>query len=182
MKIIYFLFFLLFLPNVFGFGISLSKFDINLNNNDYIEMKFFILNDEENNRAFNISSYGFEYFNFTELILDIEGNSEKEFIFRINVPYETVSGNYEGRIYIKEILENNGGVNVDNLLGVKINLIIDSDYSEKNVKINTEQKNNEEKADFEIKENLGLEVILFYLLIAIVLVLCFYKILVCLKK
>ena len=182
MKIIYFFFIFLFLPNVFGFGISPAKFDINLNNNDYIEKEFFILNDKDSTRKFNVSSYGFEYFNFTELILDIGGNSEKDVIFRINVPYETVSGNYEGRIYIKEILENNGGLNVDNLLGVKINLIVDSDYLEESVKINTEQKNNEKKSDFGIKENLEIEVILFYFLIVIIFVLCFYKILICLKK
>lgn len=173
MKIIYFFFFILIMPNIFGFGISPSKFEINLNNDDYAEKGFFILNDKETKSLFNVSSYGLEYFNFTELIIEVDGNSEREVRFMINVPYETVAGIYDGRIYVKEITERNGGVNLENLLGVKINLIVDSDYSE--TEINTEQKQIL-KNNFELEKKLEFEIILFYLLIMIIFILCLYKI------
>ena len=52
-------------------------------------------------KKFNISSSGF--FNFTDFILEVKENNEKEVKFLVKIPYETLEGNYVGMIYINEL-------------------------------------------------------------------------------
>lgn len=179
MKIIYFFFFILFLNNVHGFGVSPGSFSIYINNGDEIEKEFFIYNNAIESRKYNISSKGF--FNFTDFILEIEGNSERELKFLINIPYETLEGKYSGRVYINEINEEEGGVNLDTLLGIKFNFNVKSNYTgfiENNFEQKLELKEIQESnlEEFELEKEFGFEVVLFYILAGITIILCIYRI------
>ena len=180
MKIIYFFFFILFLTNVYGFGVSPGSFSIDINNGEEAEKEFFVYNNEDELREYNISGVGF--FNFTDFILEVDNNSEKEVKILVKVPYETLEGNYIGRIYVNEINKEEGGVNLDTLLGIKFEFFVKSDYTEKFEdssfkrrldfkEIN--QKDNLEETEY---EEIGFEIILFYVLLCLIILMCIYRI------
>ncbi len=180
MKIIYFFFFILFLNNVYGFGVSPGSFFIELENGQEIEKEFFIYNNAEDIRTFNVSSYGF--FNFTDFILEIDENSEKEIKFLVRVPYETPEGMYSGRIYVKELNKDEGGVNLDALLGIKFEFLIKSNYTEEfedntfEQKLELKEMPENPNNTIGIEEELGFEIILFYILIELIILMCLYRI------
>ncbi|MEK6937069.1 MAG: hypothetical protein AABW58_03280 [Nanoarchaeota archaeon] len=177
MKITYFFFFLLFLYNVHGFGVSPGVFQVVINNDEELEKEFFIYNNEDELKRYNISGNGF--FNFTDFITEVNGNSEKEVKILINVPYETLEGNYLGRIYVNEINKEEGGVNLDTLLGIKFEFFVTSNYTEEleenSFRERLEFKEiNKEELEFEIEEEFEFEIVLFYSLIILVILLGFY--------
>ncbi len=184
MKIIYFLFFILFINNVYGFGISPTVFDIELNNGETIEKEFFILNDKEY-KLFNVSSYGIDFFNFSNFYLEVDKGTEKEVKFLIKAPYDIISGNYEGRIYVKEIKNTEGGLSLEPLLGIKVNINVISNFSEDNERTNIYLKDD----DQQIKDYLNYdsqiideatnkpEIFLFYSLIGLIFTIGFYFVL-----
>ena len=179
MKIIYFFFFILILNNVYGFGVSPGKFNIEINNGEEIEKEFFIYNNENELKKFNISSSGF--FNFTDFILEVKENNEKEVKFLVKIPYETLEGNYVGMIYINELNKEEGGVNLDTLLGIKFEFFVNSDYTELNEnkfeqKLEFKEISQKDKLKTELEEEFGFEIILFYALIVFVILLGVYKI------
>ena len=176
MKIIYFLFFILLCNNVFAFGVSPSNFEINLHNDESVEKEFTLINDEFETREFEISSYGIELFNFTKFNLKIEPQSQENIKFLISVPYEAIKGEYEGRIYVKKIKPEEGGVNLDALLGIKIKVNVESSFVEtlKEINIDKTQVTKENNFLDKLKENP--EILLFYALITFVLLLVIWKI------
>jgi len=189
-KLIYFLFFIFLISNVYGFGVSPSEFNINIENGKEVEREFFIFNDNQV-KFFNISSYGISFFNFSSFIVEIGENGKEEIRFLINVPFETENGSYDGRIYVKENRINEGGVNIDTLLGIKVNINVKSNYSlDNNIKedLLLKQEYNDEITFFEEinKEDLNFlvyfkdnpELTLFYGLIILVLMLCLCRILI----
>lgn len=180
MKIIYFFFFILLVPGALGFGVSPAKIEANLKNSETIEKEFFILNNNHQDKIFNISSE-FQFLNFSSFIVNVDSNNEKEIKFLINIPYDVPSGEYEGRIYAREVLEDLNNLNLDPLLGVKVILDVDSNYLEKEVKVNSEEILNSEQKNMEFTKLVNPENI-FYILIALVLILTCYRIFVNLKK
>ena len=97
MKIIYFFFFILILNNVYGFGVSPGKFNIEINNGEEIEKEFFIYNNENELKKFNISSSGF--FNFTDFILEVKETirfiqTKEEYSFSQEQNKKATIGNY----------------------------------------------------------------------------------------
>ena len=172
---IYFLFIFLLMSNVYAFGVSPTNFNIELVNGETIEKEFFILNNNFETKLYNISNYNLEFFNFTSFIIEVDSNSEKEVKFQLNVPQEIVSNNFDGRIYVKEINTLEGGVNLDTLLGIKVNLDIKSDYILIEERLNFKQENNfVPRTKFEIIKTNKPET-LFYVLIGVVILLCLIK-------
>lgn len=180
MKIICFFFFILFLSNVYGFGVSPGSFSVELGNGQEVEKEFFIYNNENELKKYNITGIGF--FNFTDFILEIEENSEKEVKFLVTVPYKTLEGNYSGRIYVNELNEEEGGVNLDTLLGIRFEFLIKSNYTgfeEENFEQKLELKEANNKNELEniaLEEEFGIEIILFYVLVVLIILLGIYQI------
>ncbi len=178
MKIIYFFLFILFLSNAYGFGVSPGIFKIEIKNGEEMEKEFFIYNNEEIVKKFSINGDGF--FNFSDFIVEVDGNNEKEIKFKIRIPYETLEGDYAGRIYVNELNMEEGGINLDTLLGIKFEFSVNSDYELKENKV--EQKiefkaeNKDKVLETKIKEELGLEIIFFYALISLVFLLGIYRV------
>ena len=177
MKLTYFFFIFLFLYNTYGFGISPGSFDIQLNNGEEIEKSFYIYNNKEETREFNISSYGINFFNFTDFNTKIKGNSEEEIKFLISIPTETEQDNYEGRIYVNELNKESGGINLDTLLGIKFNFNIKSNYtkSEESFEGKFETEENEEDKENRFLEYSGFAINLFYFLLILIIILCIYR-------
>ena len=174
MKIIYFLIFILFINNVYAFGISPVNFDLNIKNGFQTEQEFFVVNNENTNKVINIST-DFEFVNFSNIILETEPNSEKNIKFLFQVPYETTEGEYEGRIYLKEIKDDEGGISLDTSLGIKITLNVESNYAdtlnEKKEYVYSEQEFKEiPKEELNLLEYLktNLEIVIFYSLIGLI--------------
>ena len=122
MKIIYFFIFLFLLNNAYGFGISPAEFNLDLRNGEHAERSFYLFNDNNENKVFNISSYNAEFLNFSSFLVEINKKGEAEVYFLIDVPDYFKNGSYEGRIYIQEIEYFVSGINLNTLLGIKINL------------------------------------------------------------
>ncbi|MBI2672030.1 hypothetical protein HYX16_03800 [Candidatus Woesearchaeota archaeon] len=193
MKLIYFLFFIFLISNVYGFGVSPSEFNINLENGQELERQFFIFNDNQI-KLFNISSYEISFFNFSSFIVEIDENNQKEIKFLINVPFETENGSYSGRIYVKEDRISEGGINIDTLLGIKVNINVKSNYSldndegnlkedlllkqEDNDEITFSEEINKEDLNYLVYFKDNPELILFCGLIILVLMLCLCRILI----
>ncbi len=176
MKITYFFFFILFLYNVYAFGISPGSFSIGLENGEETEKSFFIYNDEKDGNEFNISSYGVNFFNFSSFKTKI--NNEDEIKFLIRIPKETEEGNYEGRIYVNELNKENGGINLDTLLGIKFKFNIKSNYtkSEESFEEEVETQENEEDKENSFLEDNSFAINLFYFLLILIILLCLYRI------
>ncbi len=179
MKIIYFLIFILISFNAFAFGVSPSNFEVMLNNNEGIEKEFTLINDDYETKEFEIKSYGIDFINFTEFTFKIAPQSQENIKFSINVPYETNEGIYEGRIYINKIKHEEGGVNLDALLGIKIKVNVISNFTENYFAegINSENKYLQNRNDNfldEFTENP--EIFVFYILIAVILFACIFVI------
>ena len=174
MKIIYFFIFILLINNVYAFGVSPSSFEINLRNNESIEKEFTLINNEFETNEFEISSYGIEFLNFTKFNLKIEPDNHEDVKFLIDVPYETLQGNYEGRIYAKKIKPEEGGVNLGTLLGIKINANVESDFKEVHLK-EFAASNKVEKTENTNLKFTNPEIIAFYVLIALVLILVIWR-------
>jgi len=126
MRLCYFFIFLFFLNNVHAFGVSPAEFNFQLKNGDFIEKIFIIVNNENDDKLFNVSSNSL--LNFSSFLVEVEGSSKKEVEFSAAVPYETTAGNYEGRIYVNEIKDYGDGLNIVSLIGIKLSFNVLSDY------------------------------------------------------
>jgi hypothetical protein len=189
-KIVYFFISLFLLNNVYGFGVSPAEFDLNLRNGEVVERSFYVFNNKNENKIFNISSYDAEFLNFSSFLIEANKNSEKEVYFLVDVPAYLKNHSYKGRIYVGEIKDSISGVNLNTLLGIKINLNVLSDYigvesffkSEEDFKSDEQDSENEiyneiifdepDNSDFDeiIKDRY---VLLFFALVSIVIVLSF---------
>lgn len=177
MKIIYFLIFILISLNAHAFGISPSSFEVRLQNNYGVEKEFTLINDDFETKEFEISSYGIDFINFTKFNLKIGPQSQENVKFLIGVPYETSEGIYEGRIYVNKIKPEEGGVNLDALLGIKVEVEVESnftgDYFADSIKLNSGNEIlQEDKYDFLDSMTENPEIILFYALTIVLCIIC----------
>lgn len=107
---------LILLPTVNALAISPTKLEFKLDSDEIQEKEFFIYNN--NNYKTNYSIVSNKWFTFypgNTIELNPQGNTKVKAVLK---PVNAEKGNYESKIYIKEIVDNKG-ITLENGLAIK---------------------------------------------------------------